>query len=136
MSGYTGEGNAVQELFRAHWEDAAPVAWPNVDFRKPTGEPWVRFSVLGSAASVASIGGPAAQYRHEGDVIVQVFTPKGEGPLRARQLADKAAGIFRGRLSGGMAFWAPRVVEVGTNDGWYQLNVICPMWRTETFAHQ
>lgn len=150
ISGYDAEGNAIQARFAGSWvtDDSPPkpltlIAWENVAFTAPGSGPgapekqdWVRIQVLGSDATVVSIGGPQVTHRHGGDVVIEIFGLPNTGPARVRQLADKACSIFRGWQSGGMVFWTPRVVDVGLQDGWYRKNVICPFQRDTAFAHQ
>jgi len=103
------------------------IAWENVTFTPPNGEPWVRLTIREGEASLPAFGGGSNVYRHPGTVIVQVFTPDGTGDGQAREIADSVADIFRGkRLSGVRFFDAPYINTVGTDGAWFQINVTMP----------
>lgn len=141
---YAAEFTAIKTRFETEWIDPldppaprTPVAWENEHFKAPAEpEPWVRVTVFGSTASRASVGGTSARYRHDGEVIVEVWFPANEGSAGARTLADAAAAVFRAWQAGTLTFWTPRVVRVGREGAWYRLNVIAPFKRDSVFAHQ
>lgn len=154
LSGYEDEAREILTRFQERWttgewdEEAlnwtplTPVAYPGIPFVVPGQEgglplqSWVRIQILGGPAGRASIGGPIATYRHDGDVAIEIYAPAGRGYMEALALADRAAGIFRAWECRGMHFFAPRVIDVGTQGGWHRKNVLCPFWRTTAFAHQ
>ena len=133
--GYFEEYTVIKSAFLDQWGDETIVVEDNASRRPVDQAPWLRFQVLGSDARVASIGGPQTIYRHDGDVVIEVFTPLNSGPGTALRLADAAAGLLRGLQVNGITFWAPRVVRVGSDPAWYRRNVICPFQRDEVFAH-
>lgn len=128
---YATEANAIRSRFNAEWGVTTPIAWPNVNFTPPSGEPWVRLEILPSGADQITIGASGGRtFRHDGMVTVQVFVPSNEGDGEARTLAEQAAVIFRGVTVGTIRFLAP-YTTTGGNDGagWYQVNVWCPYTR-------
>lgn len=142
---YEAQHNALRTRFSTEWADETPVEWPN----GPTVEPpdtdqaldplpaWVRFVIQDLEAEQASMGDPGNNvHRHEGAVIVMIFTPAGAGDQRALELADRVAAIFRGwqpPLTGLRFLRPPFVRRVGQEQKWYHINVIIPFQRDSHF---
>jgi hypothetical protein len=143
IQGYAAEARVVRERFALMWwddvkgEPITPVAWEDEHFEPPAGpgglRSWVRVTVFGSNASRASLGGTSARYRHDGEVIVEVWAPGNRGGEEARELADAAASVFRSAREDSMQFWTPRVIRVGREGQWFRLNVIASFKRDSVF---
>lgn len=122
--------------FKSQWA-AGPntkVAFQNVEFNKPkNGESWVRFNILQGGGNQASIGAAVRQYRHVGVITVQVFVKENGGSRAAKSLCDSAGNIFRGKSfeDDNIVCRAPGITEVGSDDGWYQVNVDIPFYWDE-----
>ena len=136
---YDTEADAIRARFNTSWGATTPIAWPNVNFTPPAGEPWVRLTIRSDEAFSASLPAPTIRHRHTGMVVVQVFTPDNEGDAEARTLADQVCAIFRDVTAGGITYRgvdgsSPYVTEVGPDgSGWYQLNVWVPYYRDSLF---
>lgn len=139
---YKDEYNTLASIFNAGWvavpadgEEAAPfspVQYENLAYTPVTGTKWVRFTVVSGEANQASIGAPGQNYyRYTGTVQIQCFAPLNGGAAGAKELADKAIGIFHNKVSAGYIFRAGYAVTVpnSATDGWYQVNAIIPYWR-------
>lgn len=128
---YEEEFNEIAGLFRHEWNQATPVAWPNVNYTPTTGTPWVRFTMLPAASIQASIGSPGSNcYRYPGIIDVQIFTPLNGGDIRASKLADKVVSIFHEAELDNFRFSEGYVVNVNSADsGWHQKNVRVKFWR-------
>lgn len=128
---YEDEGVFIRSRFNSEWAGRTQVAYPNVPFSKPNAA-WVRLGVNGSGADAVSVGDPdAIRYRHDGMVIVEVFTPVQSGDGESRELCDAAAAVFRGVKDAAtkLRFRAPYRIEVGVVDGWFKADVLCPFER-------
>ena len=139
---YKSEYNTLASIFNTGWvtdpageEDPAPfspVQYENLAYTPVTGTKWVRFTVINGEANQASIGAPGSNYyRYTGTVQIQCFAPLNMGAAGAKELADKAIGIFHNKVSAGYIFRAGYAVTVpnSATDGWYQVNAIIPYWR-------
>lgn len=132
---YVSEAALIRNRFESQWSSPIPAfILENKKVSKPTDAPWVRMTIQNGDANVACVGGSTIRYRHDGSVIVEIWTPLGEGDGEARELGDLAASIFRGWESGGLRFWAPRVVPLGERNGWYRVNMIAPFQRDTDFS--
>ena len=125
--------NAARQILAARMAEwtTTPICWPNTPPLESTGVPWVRFAVIETGDTteyVTTGGGPVIP---GGLVVVQVFAPSGEGDGDASALADQIAALFRGYSSGGLFCGKIRRSVVGTNDGWYQINISAPWLYTE-----
>lgn len=145
---YEAQHNALRNRFATEWDDTTPVEWPNGPPLEPPNaeEPtppsteldaWVRFVIEDIEANQASMGDPGNNvHRHEGAVVVMIFTPSGEGDQRALELADQAAAIYRGWLAPGTGLRfrrAPFIRRVGQEQKWYHVNVLIPFERDTHF---
>ncbi len=139
---YKAEYNTLASIFNAGWvtvpageEDPAPfspVQYENLAYTPVPGTKWVRFTVISGEANQASIGAPGSNYyRYTGTVQIQCFAPLNMGAAGAKEMADKAIGIFHNKVSAGYIFRAGYAVTVpnSATDGWYQVNAIIPYWR-------
>ena len=130
---YLSERQAIQSRFGDEWGDRTEVSWPNVDFSPPSGEAWVRFRVQSGPAAQVAMGGPENLYRHDGDVVIEVFAPRGHGERAALEHADLAAAAFRAWRTAELTFWTPRLTPAEVVDGWWKVDVICPFQRDNRF---
>lgn len=133
---YTADANTIRARFATEWPQlrpTVPIAYDNsafdpaIDALDPFGNPapWVRFSIMPGDAFQASLGTPKV-WRSTGLATVQVFVPLGQGDGLAGELADDAAGIFRGVRLNGLIFRAPAFTRIGEDGTWYQINVTTP----------
>lgn len=133
---YESEHNELRQRFETQWASETPVAWPNVEFKPPEEDAWVRFTIVNADARQASFGDATNFHRHPGMVMVQVFTPVNRGDKEALQLADQVANIFRNWYSSGSRIRfqiTPTVKPVGVDRNWFQVNVSCPYIRDSLF---
>jgi hypothetical protein len=133
--GWASEYATIRAQFMDNWGGETIVAEENAAGEPTDQVAWIRFQVLGTDGRVAGIGGPQTRYRHDGDVVIEIFAPLNHGVGRSRELADKASSILRGLQVGGITFWAPRLIKVGPRGAWYRMNLICPFQRDEVFAY-
>lgn len=140
---YKGEYNTLATIFNTGWvttptkegeapEPLSPVQYENMPYTPVTGTKWVRFTVISGEARQSSIGAPGGNYyRYTGTVQIQCFAPLNMGVAGAKDLADKAIGIFHNKVQSGYIFRAGYAVTVpnSTAAGWYQVNAIIPYWR-------
>lgn len=141
VTSYLQEASAITARFAERWGDLTPVAWDDQGNETPgstEGYPyltdWVRFAVYPATANTTSIGGPRLRYRHAGEVVIEIYAVPGQGPHKALSLADTACGIYRAWETPGLRFYAPRIVRVGNEGGWYRVNVIAPYQRDSLFS--
>lgn len=98
-------------------------AWDNVVFSIPTDNtPWIRVSVLNNVSKYASIGS-TKKARREGLVSVQVFVPTDTDTNAAYTIVDAVVAVFETKLLNGIIFRSPNVREIGSNEGWFQINI-------------
>jgi hypothetical protein len=67
--------------------------------------------------------------RNRGQVVIQIFTPSGEGEGRSVEYADQAKAVFRSWKfpSAGLRFlMSPYARTIGIDKNWYQVNVVAP----------
>lgn len=105
---------------------SVPIAYDNVDFDPATSaanDPFVKLTILPASQALA---GMAGRYRCTGIVIVQVFTPRGEGTGEAYAIVSDIVEIFRGVRADGVLYRDPRFFRVGESDRYFQVNVQIP----------
>ena len=127
---YAVAHKAIRRRFETEWGSTSSVQWPNKKFIIPE-ITWVRFTIVDSASNWASMGDPDNNVqRNLGQVIVNIFTLKGEGEGESTELADKVKDVFRSwnDSESGVRFVVPpyaRQVK-GADKKWYQVNVVAP----------
>jgi len=132
--------NSERALLEKHfldgWASTTPVQFENVKFEEPKNRAWVRLTIVNGAGFPLSINVGMSE-RHNGVVIAQIFTPKDQGTAEAKVLADKVSDIFRTKRisygdSGILQTFVPSPMNVGTREGWYQINVRTPFHRIQS----
>lgn len=121
------------EVRASQWTDA-PIAYDGVpissDVQTAQNQrtPWVRVTIVDGDSFTAGIGsGPCV--RRTGLISVQVFTARDTGSAPARQLASSLAAHFEYWQSGELETQAARLINVGPDDTYYQMNLNVP-WRS------
>lgn len=146
MSTLTQLRDAIQGFIRTKWLAdpatlALPLLWDDVEGDKPghsaTGTPiaFGRSTIRHTAASTETIGrGPGAgKEEHRGQVVVQVFTPRGTGYGTADTIAQVVKRFFQRQRIPGVDGWFSEVeaIEVPALGPWAQVNVVAPFRYTE-----
>ena len=124
----TRQGGALKDLY--------PAAMPKQDFDPPDAKPWIRLNILDYTNEWASMGNARAQKdinRLRGDVIVQIFTPKGTGEQLELDIAKELKKVFHRyrEVAPGLKLWfrKPATLEDATDareEKWQQLNFVAP----------
>ena len=119
----------IYSFFRTGWQAASrtePVAYENDGFDPPEGQSWVRVTILDGDSSNPAVGGDWK--RTTGLVIVQCFTPVGEGSTKD-DLHDAVLNLLENQQTGSyITFKRGTVTNDGTSSdkAWWQARVIVP----------
>ena len=96
--------------------------------RIPDSGPWARINVQHNDRDRATVGGNAnnRRFRAFGIIIVQIFTPYGDGLTNNDSLVNVAVNAFEGTKTGEdrVEFRNVRSQEIGEDGPWFQTNVI------------
>lgn len=117
----------LMDRFVAQWAVLQPTvetAYGNMDFDPPTGEAWVRVTVLRGDSRQASI--PQARWRNVGVFSVQCFAPLAAGEEPCLALADSVVTAMRGVTTSGIRLKATSLDRVGVDGTWLQINANTP----------
>jgi len=101
-----------------------PITGENADFNPPEQAPWVRIS-MGPADQVKTCIGSNDNYRTEGLIALQVFTPLSEGSLEESTLMDVTLKLFREATPNDLpsiTILGSQITFSGQDEGFYQLN--------------
>lgn len=139
---FAADASTIRDRLNTLWSTGdGPLLFENVGSTAPDFDTWIRLSIREAdtdQVSMGPVGATAGTYRLSGLVMVQVFSPVGEGDGESRRLSSKVSNIFRGVhvSSGGrdMYFGSPSVVTVGIDGKWFHANVNCPWdsWGAES----
>lgn len=119
------------------------IKWDDVEGNKPghdaAGRPqsFARITIRHTDSTTETLfGGGAGKDQHTGVVVVQVFTPHGEGRQTSDRLAQRVKVIMqRKRIPGVDGWFLPvRVDEIGGPGPWAQVNVSAGFVYSETVA--
>lgn len=111
--------NAMALLF-----PAVIITGENADFAPPENLAWIRIS-LQVADEFKTCIGPNTNYRTEGIIGLQIFTPLSKGSSEASVLMDASLKLFRdANLTDlpNITILRSSVTFSGQDSGWYQLN--------------
>ena len=135
MSGFAAERQAIEARMAANF-NTIPVRYENAPFREIKTAYCALFVRRGDGHQITL--GPVPQLnRWAGLIIVQIFVPEDTGTHAAAGYADSIADVFRRQEfsvtgSGLIRCRVPNVQEVGTRNGWYQMNVTTPYIRDKS----
>ena len=126
MTTFSEAEAAIRGHFDTQWAGATEIAWPDIEFRPPRENTWVRFIVAENDGAQSSIGSPGSnRFRHFGIVTVQIFQPFGQASIDARDKADTVLSIFQGLNLNGIYFFNANARQIGLDsNGYYQINVL------------
>lgn len=134
LSGFEDEERAIQERLEANYF-ASPIKWDEapLDDDLIRGIGYIAVFILNGASQQISLGNHPVD-RHPGVILIQSFTPEGEGSRTARTRFDLIDPIFKRKEftlgdSGLIRTRVPSMTRVGTQDGWYQSNIEIPYIR-------
>lgn len=120
------------EVVRAAWDTTVwpeeNIMWPDMGNEIPaTPDPWIRVRTVfgsGGQATLANHEG-RRRFRRDGTIIIQLFTPSGEGLSRAWELGKVLVDALEGTATPrGVWFRNTRPNDIGPDGDWYQINVL------------
>lgn len=130
---FAGLRATIEGRFFAEWQTGSPAAprtpvgWDGQEFAPPIGEASVRLSILQGDSINASMGDPGSNVvRYAGVVMIQIFTPGGQGSGAARALADHIRPIFTNWSDSGLRFRSMNIGAPIENAPFYMLPVSFP----------
>lgn len=106
-----------------------PIFYPNTVEKLPSAvTPWARVQVLPTKSEQRTISRPGQIYTSNGVLIIQVFTPPGDGISSTLQtsLVKILTDALRGQQTlGGLFFMEVTSQPIGMSGAWFQTNVAC-----------
>ena len=116
-------------VVKTAWDAGAAgvtMLYPDTIGDPPDDGPWARTSVRHAANRQATLAVPGEQrFTATGLVVVQIFAKVALGYTTIDPLVDVVVNAFRGTTTpGGVWFRNARVVEVGRDGPWVQVNVL------------
>ena len=127
---------SIAQTVRSHFDTefplvrpTVPIAYdgyefdPEVDARDASDNPvpWVRVTIFPVDRNIVEVGGTTR--RNTGFVWIEVYTPMGDGPGLAEQIAADIAPIFEAKTISGVTFRAAPPKRVGQQGSWYRWDV-------------
>jgi hypothetical protein len=118
---------AVADGGLGQWDlTAAPVAWENVEFDPASQLAWMKVTIDAGQQTALTVDDA---YTGTPVMMIEAFTPLGQGKQAARQLLDTAVAMYRGvqiKAVGGGAtlrmYSVSRIMPL-PYDGWFRLAV-------------
>lgn len=119
---------AVDEMlavFKAAWDPAHPVLWPDVAGEVPASGSWARVTVQHFSGGQSSLANDVGAKKHTatGTLTAQIFAPIGNGKVTGYQLAYVVLQAYR-NARGSVWFRNHRVREAGNSGAHEQTNVL------------
>lgn len=131
---YKDEHNAIKNHFVTQWGGVASletdIAFDVLEFEAREGQPWVRLNILNGEARQASIGDPGNNlHRYAGSVMLQVFSPAGDGAGAIVEIMDRAVDAFNNVRLDNIKFWVANATLLPVEGPWARGVVTCPFQR-------
>lgn len=117
----------ARDAINAHIAAALPgvaILWPDTPQSIPSGQEWVRPTIrhaYGGQASLADANGKR-KFKHAGVLIIQCFTPVGDGLVDSDVLVQKLLDYFETIRSSPIWYRNIRAMEVGKDGAAEQVN--------------
>jgi len=107
------------------WED---VDKNTLDQKPDTSVPFSRIAVRHRAGGSTSLPNSAGRkkFQEDGFILIEIYTPSGDGTVTADTLAQAFLTALRTRSSLNQSVWYTdvRAQEIGQDDGWFKTNVV------------
>jgi hypothetical protein len=118
----------AKDMMMEHIKAALPVGvvalWPDTPQSIPDGEPWVRPTIRHAGGKQASLAGVNGQrkFKHYGILIVQIFTPGGDGQTKSDTITQAFLTYFEKVNSSPIWYRNIRAIEIGKDGAAEQVN--------------
>ena len=106
----------IIERFNAEIETAEELQtqYPTAEFDRPNSGPWCELRIDQADQLQRSFGSPGnTRFDVEGQMVVRVFTPIGQGTKRQQDLIDVIKTAFESQTQNGIVWMSARGQEVG-----------------------
>ena len=123
--------NTIRSRFKAQIEDVLSLetGYDNANFDPPDNANWCRLTIIPGNTDQVSIGAPSSnRERTAGVMIAQLFAPLNAGDGTIVGVADSIRAAFKRVTASGVTFETPKIVRVGRQHGFWQINVACPFY--------
>ena len=110
-------------VFTAVWTH--PALYDDKAGAPPKTGPWARLSVRHARGQQETLPNPLGNrlFRRDGVIIIQIFTPLGNGLALSDQLAKLVMDAYESS-STSVLFRNVQLNEIGPDGNWYQVNVV------------
>lgn len=106
--------------------DGVAILWPDTPQEIPSGEPWIRPVIrhaTGRQNALADYNGKRS-FMHAGVLMVQLFTPAGDGMVSSDSLTQTFLTYFEGIRSSPVWYRNIRAMEIGKDGAAEQVNFL------------
>lgn len=121
------ELNAINQIF-SNFAGGVKVIHPNENYDGSDQE-WIRLTIQPAKGEIRTLGDLA--FRYVSLLYVQIFVLPDSGSGRSMELVNEVTNLLRAKTLLGLTFKVPKYQDVGTNKGWYQVNVVTEFYRED-----
>lgn len=121
------ELNAINQIFTG-FGSGLPVIHPNEQFTGEATE-WIRLTIQPAKGEIRTLG--FESFRYTSLLYVQIFVLPDSGSGRSMELVNEVTNLLRAKTLLGLTFKVPKYHDIGTNKGWYQINVVTEFYRED-----
>lgn len=122
----------VIEVIRQWWLDqyeaVSSVVWDDDEDPEPVGQPWLRVSIRSAGTERRGVG--RSKEEHRGTVMVQMFSPRTDGPGQLERDSSDVAQIWRDFRHERIRMDAPSVVSLAA-EGAFNRRLVTLGWRAD-----
>lgn len=132
LSSFVEARDEILTLFRTAWIAQAPpvppVIYGDIESDPPKdGTAWATAKVLHSISNQATLGESGnRRFRRHGLVVINIYTPAGDGLVAADAMSKVALDAFEGKTSASGSIWFKNVhmSEGGQDGNWHNSQVM------------
>lgn len=121
------ELNVINNIFD-DFAGGVKVIHPNEKFDGEVDE-WIRLTIQPAKGDIRTLGD--LKFRYTSILYVQVFVLPDSGSGRSMELVSEVTSLLRAKTINGLTFKTPTYQDVGTKNGWYQINVLTEFYRED-----
>lgn len=123
MGNLQDERAAIEAFLNTNYSSTA-IHWDNVDFDQSSVSEYIAPFIRNGKTFPTSLGGNQISYESTNSLVISIFTKKGIGSDKNREIADTLISLFLKQQIGYATFYDFHYVNVGDVEEWYRGNLI------------
>lgn len=124
MGNFQSERQLIESFLQNNFT-LTEIAWDNIAFDEKSVKEYISCFIRSGRKTPISLGGNSIAYEANGQLVISIYTKKGEGSDRNREIADSLESLFLPLQLGvgeSITFNESEYITVGDTQEWYRGN--------------